>query len=79
MSDEIVRVPFAPSLGCDKSKHFPASSGFPFLAGEFNQVGIVAGASGVKMSPDVPLRPERAAFRQSASSFTVLHFFPELV
>src|SRR5450759_3609931 len=45
----------------NQSKHLPVSSGFAFLAGECNQVGIVGG-TWLKVSGTVAHSPEWAIF-----------------
>jgi hypothetical protein len=65
-------------LGWNDSKHLPASPCLPFLAGEFNQVRFFDSSVCLKMSSEVVHSPEWAAFGQSACSFSILDFFPEL-
>ena len=67
-----------PDLGRNHSEHFPASSRFPFLAGEFKEIGIVVCTLPLKVSGEIAHSPERTALGQDASSFSILHFFPEL-
>ena len=63
----------------DHSKHLPAFVRLPFLAGQFNEVGIATGASRLTVSCEFAYRPEWAAFGQGTSGFSSFHFFPELV
>jgi len=65
--------------GRDESKQLPAPARLPFLTAEQDDVRRVAKTSFAKITPDTFHRPERAAFGESAGSFSTRHFVPEFV
>jgi hypothetical protein len=64
-------------LGRNQSKQFPASSRFPFLAAELNDIGVLNKSWLAKILSNTIYGPEWAAFRQSASRFSIRNFLPE--
>jgi hypothetical protein len=64
-------------LGRNHSEHLPASSRFPFLAGEFNHVAIVGRNSLLEVHRCVAHDPERTILGQGTSSFSILQLFPD--
>jgi hypothetical protein len=64
-------------LGRNQAKQFPASSRFPFLAAELNDVGLLDKSWLAKIAPHTIYGPEWAAFGQSASRFSIRNFLPE--